>query len=125
MKVSLGDLLERSRQLTRRSEDVVSGGIEALAHGSMTLELINAGARQDWFSRKRDALYIVVAGHADFERAGERSSTVRGEAIFVRSGESHRFMQMSEGFAAWCVLWGADGGEEPAPAISVYAPIDA
>ena len=51
------------------------------------------------------------AGSGDFVCGDARTSFGPGTLWFVPAGESHRFEQFSEDFAAWVLFYGPDGGE--------------
>lgn len=60
---------------------------------------------------KQDELYIIVEGHSEFYRDGERISCKKNDILFVPAGMEHRFENFSENFATWVIFYGPDGGE--------------
>ncbi|MES2887222.1 MAG: cupin domain-containing protein [Pseudomonadota bacterium] len=85
--------------------------VQALAHGSMSVELY---APQDLDPQKphaQDELYVVHAGTGEFVLESQRCSVGPGSVLFVPSGCEHRFEHFSADFATWVVFWGPPGGE--------------
>jgi mannose-6-phosphate isomerase-like protein (cupin superfamily) len=99
--------------------------VEALAHGTMSLQVFAPRGEDRQQPHRQDELYIVASGSSDFFREGERERVVAGDALFVRAGTEHRFAYMSEDFVTWVIFWGPEGGEAPVPSPSVFAAIDA
>lgn len=85
--------------------------VDVFNHGTMSLGLYAPRGidRQD--PHKRDELYLVVSGTAQFESKDEVSSVAPGDALFVAAGDTHRFVDMSDDFVTWVVFWGKMGGE--------------
>ena len=54
----------------------------------------------------RDEAYLIAAGHARFERAGETVEAAAGDFLFVPAFVPHRFSLMSADFATWVIFWG-------------------
>jgi mannose-6-phosphate isomerase-like protein (cupin superfamily) len=44
-------------------------------------------------------------------RGSERVKFVSGDLLFVPAGETHRFEEFSDDFAAWVIFYGPEGGE--------------
>lgn len=125
MKVSLADLLAK---LPKPAAADWPDGVpfeRAMAHGTMSLELFAPRGTDHQRPHDQDEIYIVVSGTSDLLLDGERTEAKAGDAIFVRAGVDHRFAGMSEDFVTWIVFFGPEGGEEPAPAPSPFATIDA
>jgi mannose-6-phosphate isomerase-like protein (cupin superfamily) len=59
-------------------------------------------------------VYIILAGHASFERDGEVVRVEAGDTIVVPAQMAHRFEDFSQDFATWVVFWGPMGGETDA-----------
>jgi mannose-6-phosphate isomerase-like protein (cupin superfamily) len=59
----------------------------------------------------QDEVYIVQSGSGYFIHRDERRPFEAGEALFVPAGDSHRFEEFSDDFAAWVVFYGPIGGE--------------
>ncbi len=103
-----------------------------LRHGSMQLRWYAPGGADEQAPHDRDELYFVASGTAAFVRAAEaipfgeeetvglespdRVVVSPGDVLFVPAGTEHRFEDMSEGFGAWMIFYGPEGGEGEAPA---------
>lgn len=125
MKLSLPALAAKlPRPATAEWPDGVFD-IEALAHGTMSLQVFAPRGEDRQQPHIQDELYIVASGSSDFIRDGERETVSAGDALFVRAGVEHRFVGMSDDFVTWVIFWGPAGGEAPAPSPSVFAAIDA
>lgn len=61
----------------------------------------------------RDEIYFVQAGRGYFESGGVSRECAAGDALFVPAGVAHRFHDFSDGFAAWVVFCGPEGGAAP------------
>jgi len=86
-----------------------------LAHGSLELRWYAPSGVDAQTVHLHDEVYIVVSGEGWFMRAGERVPFGPGDALFVRAGAPHRFEDFSEGFGAWIIYYGPEGGELPPP----------
>ena len=98
-----------------------------LCYGSMQLRWYAPVQADRHVPHDRDELYVVVSGTAQFVRAAEavpfgehdvpfvespeRVAVAAGDALFVPAGAEHRFEEMSEGFGAWMIFYGPEGGE--------------
>ncbi len=87
--------------------------IDAISHGSMSVELFQPKGEDLQQPHDQDELYVVVAGRASFERDGERVECASGDALFVPAGMRHRFHDMEDDFATWVIFWGPLGGDTP------------
>ena len=125
MKTSLGEHLMRLPFPANEQWPDGYPVAEAMAHGTMTLEVFVPRGEDLQTPHRQDELYIVAAGTSDFVNAGEMTSVKTGDALFVRAGAEHRFIGMSEDFATWVIFWGPEGGEAPAPVPSQDASVDA
>jgi len=59
----------------------------------------------------QDEIYIIQSGSGFFVLGDQRQPFETGEALFVPAGETHRFEEFTEDFAAWVVFYGPEGGE--------------
>ena len=125
MKSSLGEHLKRLPFPANEQWPDGYPVAEAMAHGTMTLEVFAPRGEDRQTPHRQDELYIVASGTSDFVNAGERTKVAAGDALFVRAGSEHRFSGMSADFVTWVVFWGPDGGEAPAPVPSQDASVDA
>jgi len=85
-----------------------------LEHGSMELGYYRPAGADDQEPHTQDELYIVHTGSGVFLLDGEYIDFAPGDALFVRAGVEHRFVDFTDDFAAWVVFWGPPGGERPA-----------
>ncbi len=85
---------------------------QLFAHGSLELRWYAPHGIDAQTLHTRDELYVVVSGRGWFMRAGERVPFTAGDALFVRAGVPHRFEDFSEGFGAWIIHYGPEGGEQ-------------
>lgn len=111
MKASLKDLLAR---LPGAKTAVWPDGepfVEALRHGSMSVEVFAPRGRDTQTPHSQDELYFVVSGTATFEHEGRRAPVAAGEVLFVAAADRHHFEEMSDDFVTWVVFWGPEGGE--------------
>lgn len=85
--------------------------VQALAHGSMSVELYAPTGVDPQQPHAQDELYFVNTGTSDFVLAAQRSSVGPGSVLFVPAGCEHRFEHFSADFSTWVVFWGSQGGE--------------
>lgn len=91
--------------------------VQALAHGSMIVELFapsTSGLGKDIQTpHQQDELYVVQRGRSDFIRDNQTTSVGPGDVLFVPAGAHHRFENFSADFVTWVVFYGPQGGELP------------
>lgn len=85
--------------------------VQALAHGSMSVELYAPAGTDPQTPHTQDELYFVITGTGDFVQETERHRIGPGTVLFVAAGEIHRFENFSTDFATWVVFWSPQGGE--------------
>jgi mannose-6-phosphate isomerase-like protein (cupin superfamily) len=85
--------------------------VQALAHGSMTVELYAPVGTDPQLPHEQDELYFIIAGSGDFVCGAERTPFAANMVFFVPAGVVHRFEHFSPDFATWVVFWGPGGGE--------------
>ena len=83
-----------------------------LTHGSMRVLLYRPMGVDEQSPHRKDEIYIVRRGHAEFVRDDRRVQLTAGDSVFVPSGMPHRFENFSADFDTWVVFWGPDGGEQ-------------
>jgi mannose-6-phosphate isomerase-like protein (cupin superfamily) len=112
MKASLPELLARlpGPRTVRWPEG--ERFVQAMAHGSMSVELYAPQGHDPQQPHAQDELYIVAAGSAEFVRNGERMLCAAGDVLFVPAEMEHRFERFSLDFSTWVVFWGPKGGEQ-------------
>ena len=94
--------------------------IQAMAHGSLSVELFAPATsqlgRDIQQPHTQDELYVVQRGSSDFWRDGSPTETAKpGDILFVPAGVPHRFENYSADFVTWVVFYGAQGGEAKTP----------
>jgi mannose-6-phosphate isomerase-like protein (cupin superfamily) len=85
--------------------------IEALAHGSMRVELYAPVGADPQTPHLQDELYFVQAGTGVLDIEGTPHPFGPGTCFFVAAGARHRFERFSADFVTWVVFWGPAGGE--------------
>lgn len=110
-KVSVGELLQNlwTEETTTYPDGVPF--VEALQHGSMSVELFAPRGDDLQEPHDQDELYIVIEGNSSFLRAEETLSVSAGDVLFVPAGLPHRFFDIGPSFMTWAVFWGPTGGE--------------
>lgn len=100
---------EAARRSVRESDDGLYGVL--LRNGSMELGYYRPLDEDKQSHHLQDEIYIVQSGSGTFVRGEERIEFAAGDALFVKAGVEHRFVDFSRDFAAWVVFYGPDGGE--------------
>jgi mannose-6-phosphate isomerase-like protein (cupin superfamily) len=85
--------------------------VQALAHGSMSVELYAPTGTDPQSPHQLDELYFVISGTGDFVCGQERTRFAPNTVLFAPAGEVHRFENFSADFTSWAVFWGPSGGE--------------
>ncbi len=88
--------------------------VEALRHGSMSVELFAPRGTDHQIPHAQDELYVILSGQAHFEHNGTITEAAAGDVLFVPAGDPHAFLGMSHDFMTWVIFWGPDGGERMA-----------
>ncbi|MBW8784612.1 MAG: cupin domain-containing protein [Novosphingobium sp.] len=83
----------------------------AVEHGTMRTLLYAPRGEDSQQPHKRDEVYVVRTGTAEFVRDGERARIAAGDVFFVPASMQHRFENFSADFQTWVVFWGPEGGE--------------
>jgi quercetin dioxygenase-like cupin family protein len=73
---------------------------------------IPAGGVDDQEPHTEDEIYVVTAGRAMFEAAGDRVAVGPGSVIFVPAREVHRFAEITEDLAAVVIFGPAEGSRQ-------------
>lgn len=111
LKASLPTLLARLPRPASAAWPEGEPFIDALRHGSMSVEIFAPRGEDRQGPHAQDELYIVSAGSARFEHEGRFTEAAAGDVLFVPAGDVHRFHAMSEDFVTWVIFWGPAGGE--------------
>ncbi len=74
--------------------------------GSMTWEVYAPRGHDPQQPHPRDEIYVVVAGTATLLIEGTPHPMAVGGGAFVRAGEVHRFVDISDDFVTWVIFAG-------------------
>ena len=85
--------------------------LQAMAHGTMSVELYAPQVVDPQQPHKQDELYFIQTGTGELVLQGERHSFGPGTAFFVPAGAEHCFENFSADFSTWVVFGGPEGGE--------------
>lgn len=81
-------------------------------HGSLSVEIyqpLNVDLQEP---HDRDEVYIIADGNGIFEVEGEKMPFKKGDFLFVKAYDKHRFIEFSEDFKTWVLFYGPVGGEK-------------
>jgi mannose-6-phosphate isomerase-like protein (cupin superfamily) len=67
--------------------------VPALSLGTYS---VPAGGVDTQRPHTEDEVYVVMAGRATFEAAGQRVPAARGTTLYVPAGQEHRFVDVAE-----------------------------
>ena len=112
MRTSLTNLLPRLPGAITPTWQVGEPFVEAMRHGTMSVEVFAPQGRDAQTPHDQDELYFVVSGTAEFLHEGKRMPVASGDALFVPAHDKHHFEKMSADFVTWVVFWGPKGGEK-------------
>lgn len=85
--------------------------IEAMRHGSMSVELYAPIGHDPQTPHEQDELYFIHSGRGTLRIGIELHPFEAGDCLFVAAGVDHRFESFSADFSTWVVFWGPKGGE--------------
>lgn len=85
--------------------------VQAMAHGSMSVELYAPRGHDPQAPHEQDELYFILSGTGELLIGDKRHRVEPGAAFFVPAGADHRFENFSADFSTWVVFWGPQGGE--------------
>jgi mannose-6-phosphate isomerase-like protein (cupin superfamily) len=85
--------------------------VSAMAHGTMSVEAFALSELDHQTPHDQDELYFVQRGSGMLTIDGTAHACKAGDALFVRAGQDHRFVNCTSDFATWVVFWGPKGGE--------------
>lgn len=97
-------------RITAESERRIYGVL--LEHGTLELGFYKPDRVDPQKPHDQDEIYIVQSGSGFFAHGETREQFEPGEALFVPAGDTHRFEDFSDDFAAWVVFYGPKGGEK-------------
>lgn len=111
MHIAAAALLERLPGPITEKWPLGERFVQALAHGSMSVELYAPVGIDPQTPHDQDELYFILSGSGEFVLGSERVQFEPGTVLFVPAGAVHRFATFTPGFSAWVVFWGPRGGE--------------
>lgn len=111
MKARLLDLLQRLPGKVTHQWPMGERFTQALAHGSMSVELYAPIEVDPQTPHEQDELYFIQSGSGTFMLGAELHPFQSGDCFFVPAGVEHRFTNFTPGFVTWVVFWGPEGGE--------------
>jgi mannose-6-phosphate isomerase-like protein (cupin superfamily) len=79
--------------------------------GTLEVEIYRPEGVDRQEPHKKDELYVIINGSGIFAHGGQRTPFHEGDALFVRAGVPHRFVEFSPDFATWVFFYGPEGGE--------------
>lgn len=79
--------------------------------GSLEIEIYRPVGIDRQKPHQKDELYVVINGSGTFVHGAKRTLFHEGDALFVRAGVEHRFVDFSADFATWVFFYGPEGGE--------------
>lgn len=80
-------------------------------HGSMEIEIYRPEGEDLQQPHEQDEIYFIASGSSRFEHEGMVEDVNAGDVVFVAAGDGHRFVDFSQDFATWVILYGPTGGE--------------
>ena len=101
--------VETALDLVENSDDKAYGVL--LERGTLELGYYKPDGIDPQQPHTQDEIYIIQSGSGFFVLGDQRQPFETGEALFVPAGETHRFEDFSDDFAAWVVFYGPEGGE--------------
>ncbi len=101
--------VENALRITAESERSIYGIL--LQHGTLELGFYKPEESDPQKPHDQDEIYVVQCGSGFFVHGDKREPFETGEALFVPAGDTHRFEDFSDDFAAWVVFYGPEGGE--------------
>jgi hypothetical protein len=106
LKASVAELLPRLPGRVSAKWPLGERFVQALAHGSMSVELYAPIGSDPQSPHQQDELYFVISGTGDLVCGQERTRFGPHTVLLV-----HRFENFSADFSTWVVFWGPVGGE--------------
>ncbi len=101
--------VENALRITAESERPVYSVL--LERGSLELGFYRPKGSDSQKPHDQDEIYVIQSGSGFFVHGDRREPFEPGEALFVPAGDTHRFEDFSDDFAAWVVFYGPKGGE--------------
>jgi len=105
MKHSYHISIDEAVTLLKKEKNVFT---EVMKDGTMTVEYFAPKNKDEQQPHKKDELYIIASGTSAFYRNGEMINCRQGDVIFVPAKMEHRFINFSDDFATWVILYGQE-----------------
>ena len=101
--------IENALRITSEGDRGIYGVL--LEHATLELGFYKPDGTDPQKPHDQDEIYIVQSGSGFFVHGDQREPFEPGEALFVPAGDTHRFEDFSDDFAAWVVFYGPEGGQ--------------
>ena len=111
MKVTVQQALSRLSSESTATDTDASPFVTLMAGGSMSVEVFAPRDQDPQQPHTQDGLYFIHRGTAHLLIGSQRYDCASGDAFFVAAGVEHRFVDFSDDFVTWVVLYGPCGGE--------------
>lgn len=112
MKASAAELLQQLPGPVTPQWITSERFIQALRHGSMSVEFYAPIDSDPQTSHQQDELYFIHSGTGELVIDAVRNVCAPGMVFFIPAGIDHRFEHFSADFSTWVVFWGPIGGEQ-------------
>ena len=83
-----------------------------LEHGTLEIGFYAPEGTDPQSPHEQDEVYVIHAGSGTFLLGESDQSFAAGDVLFVPAGVEHRFVDFSDGFGAWVIFYGPQGGEQ-------------
>lgn len=77
----------------------------AFIKGDFQLEFFAPNGKDYQTAHEQDEFYIIVRGSATLIKGNESFNCKTGDALYVETGVSHHFEEMSPDFATWVIFF--------------------
>jgi mannose-6-phosphate isomerase-like protein (cupin superfamily) len=111
MKASVDELLKRLPGPVNARWPDGEHFVQAIAHGSMSVELYAPRGIDPQTPHAQDELYFIHSGSGVLRIGADAHAFDSGMCFFVPAGVHHRFESFTPDFCTWVVFWGPQGGE--------------
>ena len=82
--------------------------VKLLEFGDLEVEYYQPNKIDKQTPHKRDELYVIAAGSSSFVRENEIYHVETNDVLFVKAGETHKFIDFTDDFATWVVFYGLE-----------------
>lgn len=87
---------------------VPSEFVKLLEFGDLEVEYYQPNKIDKQTPHSRDELYVIAAGSSDFVRENETYHVEMNDVLFVKAGETHKFIDFTDDFATWVIFYGLE-----------------